>query len=87
MYQVERLKQHCASKMWDMASEETVTSFLWWAIQSNCTQLLDTCMSLLERIFHHGMLTYDWAVVCTDHPEFMNNLCRKLPKGLYQGPL
>jgi hypothetical protein len=28
MYQVERLKQHCASKMWDMASEETVTSFL-----------------------------------------------------------
>ena len=28
MYQVERLKLHCASKMWDMASEETVTSFL-----------------------------------------------------------
>ena len=28
MYQVERLKLHCASKMWDMASEETMTSFL-----------------------------------------------------------
>jgi hypothetical protein len=39
MYQVERLKLHCASKAWDMASEETVTSFLWWAIQANCTQL------------------------------------------------
>jgi speckle-type POZ protein len=39
MYQVERLKLHCASKMWDMASEETVTSFLRWAIQANCTQL------------------------------------------------
>jgi speckle-type POZ protein len=39
MYQVERLKLHCASKMWNMASEETVTSFLWWAIQANCTQL------------------------------------------------
>jgi speckle-type POZ protein len=25
MYQVERLKLHCASKMWDMVSEETVT--------------------------------------------------------------
>jgi hypothetical protein len=25
MYQVERLKMHCASKMWDMVSEETVT--------------------------------------------------------------
>jgi hypothetical protein len=28
MYQVKRLKLHYASKMWDMASEETVTSFL-----------------------------------------------------------
>jgi hypothetical protein len=27
MYQVKRLKLHCASKMWDMASEEIVTSF------------------------------------------------------------
>jgi hypothetical protein len=53
--------------MWDMASKETVTSFLRWAIQANCTQLQDKCMSLLERI-----LTYDWAVVCTDHPEFMH---------------
>jgi hypothetical protein len=25
MYQVERLRMHCASKMWDMVSEETVT--------------------------------------------------------------
>ena len=77
MYQVERLKLHCASKMWDMASEETVTSFLRWAIQANCTQLQDKCMSLLERIFPHGILTYDWAVVCTDHPEFMHNLRRR----------
>jgi hypothetical protein len=28
MYQVERLKMHYASKMWDMASKEIVTSFL-----------------------------------------------------------
>ena len=34
-------------------------------------------MSLLERIFPHGILTYDWAVVCTDHPEFMHNLRRR----------
>jgi hypothetical protein len=39
MYQVERLNLHCASKMWDMASEEIVTSFIRWAIQANCTQL------------------------------------------------
>jgi hypothetical protein len=32
MYQVERLKLHSASKMSDMVSEETVTSFLGWAI-------------------------------------------------------
>jgi hypothetical protein len=32
MYHVERLKLHCASKMWDMASEEIVTSFLRWEI-------------------------------------------------------
>jgi hypothetical protein len=44
-------------------------------------------ISLLERIFPHGILTYDWAVVCTDHPEFMHNLRRRLPEGLYQGPL
>jgi hypothetical protein len=48
MYQVERLKLHCASKMWDMASVETVTSFVRWTIQANCTQLQDKCMSLLE---------------------------------------
>jgi hypothetical protein len=48
MYQVERLKLHYASKMWDMESEETVTSFLRWAIQANWTQLQDKCMSLLE---------------------------------------
>jgi hypothetical protein len=77
MYQVERLKLHCVSNMWDMAREEIVTSFLWWAIQANCTQLQDRCMSLLERIFPHGILTYDSAVVCTDHPEFMHNLCRR----------
>jgi hypothetical protein len=46
MYQVKKLKLHCVSKMWDMASEETVTSFLRWAIQINCTQLQDKCMSL-----------------------------------------
>jgi hypothetical protein len=34
-------------------------------------------MSLLERIFPHKILTYDWVVVCTDHPEFMHNLCRR----------
>jgi hypothetical protein len=28
MYQVGRLKLHCASKMWDMASKETATSIL-----------------------------------------------------------
>jgi hypothetical protein len=39
MYQVERLKLHCASKMWDMEGEETVTSFLRWEIQANYTQL------------------------------------------------
>jgi hypothetical protein len=39
MYQVERLNLHYASKMWDMASEEIVTSFLRWVIQANCTQL------------------------------------------------
>jgi hypothetical protein len=44
-------------------------------------------MSLLERIFPRGILKYDWAVVCTDHPKFMHNLRRRLPKGLYQGPL
>jgi hypothetical protein len=48
MYQVKRLNMHCASKMWDMASEETVTSFLRWAIQANCTQRQEKCMSLLE---------------------------------------
>jgi hypothetical protein len=78
MYQVEKLKLHCASKMWDMASEDTVTSFIWWAIQANCTQLQDKCISLLERIFPHRILTYDWVVVCTDHPEFMHNLHRRL---------
>jgi hypothetical protein len=87
MYQVEWLKLHCASKMWDMASEETVTSFLRWAIQANCTQLHEKCMSLLERIFPYEILTYDWAVVCTDHPEFMRSIRRKLPERLYQGPL
>jgi hypothetical protein len=44
-------------------------------------------MSLLEQIFPHGILTYDWVVVCTDHPEFMHNLHRRLPKGLYQDAL
>jgi hypothetical protein len=71
MYQVERLKLHCASKMWDMTSEEIVTSFLRWAIRANCTQLQEKCMPLLERIFPHKILTYDWAVVYTDHAEFM----------------
>jgi hypothetical protein len=33
------------------------------------------------------ILTYDWAVVCTNHPKFMHDLCRRLPKGLYHGPL
>jgi hypothetical protein len=56
MYQVERLKLHYASKMWDIASEETVTSFLRWAIRANCTQLHDKCMSLLEQIFPNGVL-------------------------------
>jgi hypothetical protein len=28
MYQVERLKLHCVSKMWDMTSEETGTLFI-----------------------------------------------------------
>jgi hypothetical protein len=28
MYQVERLKLHCVSKMWDMTSEETRTLFI-----------------------------------------------------------
>jgi hypothetical protein len=58
MYQVERLKMHYASKMWDMASKEIVTSFLWWAILANCTQLEDKCMSILELIFPHGILTW-----------------------------
>jgi hypothetical protein len=83
MYQVERLKLHCASKMWDMARKESVTLFLRWAIQDNCTQFQDKCMSLLERIFPHGILTYDWAVVCTNHPKFMHNLRRRLPEVLY----
>jgi hypothetical protein len=56
------------------------------AIQANCIQLQDKCMSLLERILPHGTLTYDWAVVCNYHPEFMQNLRRRLPEGLYQGP-
>jgi hypothetical protein len=77
MYQVKRLKMHCASKMWDMASEETMTSFLRWEIQANFTQLQDKCMSHLEWIFPHVILTYDWAVVCTNHPEFMHNLHRR----------
>jgi hypothetical protein len=77
MYQVKRLKLQYASKMWDMASEESVTSFLRGAIQANCTLLQDKCMSLLERIFHHEILVYDWVVVCTDHPEFMHSLCRR----------
>jgi hypothetical protein len=77
MYQVERLKLQCASKMWDMASEESVTSFLRGAIQANCTLLQDKCMSLLERIFHHEILVYDWVVVCTDHLEFMHSLRRR----------
>jgi hypothetical protein len=87
MYQVERLKLHCVSKMWDTTSDETMASFLRWAIQANCTQLQDKCMSLLERIFPYRILTYDWAVICTDHPEFMHNFHRRLPEGLYQGPL
>jgi hypothetical protein len=86
MYLVERMKLHCASKMWDMASNEIVTSLLRWEIQANYTQLQDKCMSLLERIFPHRMFTYDWAVVCTDHPKFMHSLRRRLPEGLYQGP-
>jgi hypothetical protein len=44
-------------------------------------------MSLLERIFPHETLTYDWAVVCTDHREFMHSIRRILQEGLYQGPL
>jgi hypothetical protein len=44
----QKFKLHCASKMWDMDSKEAVTSFLGWAIQANCTQLQDKCMSLLE---------------------------------------
>jgi hypothetical protein len=36
-------------------------------------------MYFLERIFPHGILTYDWAVVRTNHPEFMHNLRRRLP--------
>jgi hypothetical protein len=64
-------------KMWDMESEETMTSFLRWATRANSTQLQDKCMSLLERIFPHGILTYDWVVVCTNHPEFMHNLRRR----------
>jgi hypothetical protein len=59
MYQIQRLKLHCASQMWDMASEETATSFLHWEIQANCTQLLDKYMSLLEQIFPRKILTYD----------------------------
>jgi hypothetical protein len=77
MYQVERLKLHCVSKMWDMTSEETGTLFIWWAIQANCTQLQDKCMSLLEWIFPHEIRTYDWAVVCIDHTEFIHNLRRR----------
>jgi hypothetical protein len=38
MYQVERLTLHCASKMWHIESEESVTSFLRWAIQANYAQ-------------------------------------------------
>jgi hypothetical protein len=52
MYQVERLNLHYASKMWDMASEEIVTSFLRWVIQANCTQLQDKCMSFLTKYSH-----------------------------------
>jgi hypothetical protein len=63
-----------------------VTSFLRWTIQANCTQLQDKCMSLLEWIFPYGILTYDRAVVCTDHPEFMHSLRSRLLEGLYQGP-
>jgi hypothetical protein len=61
-----------------------VTSFVRWTIQANCTQLQDKCMSFLERL-SHWILTYDWAVVCTGHLEFMHNLRRRLPEWLYQG--
>jgi hypothetical protein len=64
-----------------------MTSVLRSAIQANCTQLHDKCISLLEQIFSHVILTYDWAVVCIDHLEFTHNLHRRLPNGLYQGPL
>ncbi|RCV38973.1 hypothetical protein SETIT_8G185600v2 [Setaria italica] len=39
MYCVERLKLHCASKMWDMACEKIMTTFLQWAFETNCAQL------------------------------------------------
>jgi hypothetical protein len=59
-----------------MASEETVTLFLRWEIQANCTKVAGQMHVLLERIFPHRILTYDWVVVCTDHLDFMHNLRR-----------
>jgi hypothetical protein len=43
-------------------------------------------MSLIERIFPHGILTYDWVVGCTDHPEFLHELRKDYIKGSTRVP-
>uniref|UniRef100_K3YM80 BTB domain-containing protein n=1 Tax=Setaria italica TaxID=4555 RepID=K3YM80_SETIT len=74
MYCVERLKLHCASNMWDMACKKTVTTFLQWAIETNCTRLQEKCMSLIALISLDGTLTEDFVFVCYHHPEAIKRL-------------
>uniref|UniRef100_K3YYN9 BTB domain-containing protein n=1 Tax=Setaria italica TaxID=4555 RepID=K3YYN9_SETIT len=61
MYCIKQLKLHCASKRWDMACVETVTTFLRWAFETNCTQLQEKCMSLIALISPDRILTQDFV--------------------------
>ncbi|XP_072149564.1 BTB/POZ and MATH domain-containing protein 1-like [Setaria viridis] len=63
MYCVERLKLHCASKMWDMEYEKTMTTLLRWAFETNCTQLQEKYMSVIALISPYGILTEDFVFV------------------------
>jgi hypothetical protein len=86
MYQVERLKLHYASKMWDMASEETVTSFLRWEVQAkghSCRRsaYLSWSESFLTEYSH--MIGWLYALIipnlCTISVEDYLKGCTRVP--------
>uniref|UniRef100_K3ZEL2 Uncharacterized protein n=1 Tax=Setaria italica TaxID=4555 RepID=K3ZEL2_SETIT len=74
MYCIEWLKLHYASKMWNMTCEKTVTTFLRWAFEINCTQLQEKCMSLIALISLNRILTEDFVFVCYHHPEVIKRI-------------